>query len=124
MQLEAEATARAICLASFVNTPLYVVHVMSIDAMEEIAKAQKRGFYFTLSILSDEYRIQICIQPEPHFFFFFVFTGQKVIGEPVLSGLVLDDSKLWDPDFITAAKQVPYYFSISRCFFRIKILSF
>ncbi|KAG4185911.1 hypothetical protein ERO13_A08G010200v2 [Gossypium hirsutum] len=72
--LEAEATGRAIRLASFVNTPLYVVHVMSIDAMEEIAKARK--------------------------------TGQKVIGEPVVSGLVLDDSKLWDPDFITAAKYV------------------
>ena len=44
LQLEGEATARAIRLASFVNTPLYVVHVMSIDAMEEIAKARKSGF--------------------------------------------------------------------------------
>ncbi|XWS52602.1 hypothetical protein CRYUN_Cryun11dG0085100 [Craigia yunnanensis] len=41
--LEGEATARAIRLASFVNTPLYVVHVMSIDAMEELAKARKSG---------------------------------------------------------------------------------
>lgn len=41
--LEGEATARAIRLASFVNTPLYVVHVMSIDAMEEIARARKSG---------------------------------------------------------------------------------
>jgi dihydropyrimidinase len=72
--LEGEATARAIRLASFVNTPLYIVHVMSIDAMEEIAKARK--------------------------------SGQKVIGEPVVSGLVLDDSGLWDPDFTTAAKYV------------------
>ena len=46
MQLEGEATARAIRLAAFVNTPLYVVHVMSIDAMEEIAKARKSGFMF------------------------------------------------------------------------------
>ncbi|KAK3035978.1 hypothetical protein RJ639_031151, partial [Escallonia herrerae] len=38
--LEGEATARAIRLAGFVNTPLYVVHVMSIDAMDEIARAQ------------------------------------------------------------------------------------
>ncbi|GAV61506.1 LOW QUALITY PROTEIN: hypothetical protein CFOL_v3_05033 [Cephalotus follicularis] len=30
----------------------------------------------------------------------------KVIGEPVVSVLVLDDSKLWNPDFITAAKYV------------------
>uniref|UniRef100_A0A5B6YN83 dihydropyrimidinase n=1 Tax=Davidia involucrata TaxID=16924 RepID=A0A5B6YN83_DAVIN len=72
--LEGEATARAIHLAGFVNTPLYVVHVMSIDAMEEIAKARK--------------------------------SGQRVIGEPVISGLVLDDSGLWDPDFTTAAKFV------------------
>ncbi|KAJ0985245.1 hypothetical protein J5N97_003601 [Dioscorea zingiberensis] len=72
--LEGEATARAIRLASFVNTPLYVVHVMSIDATEEIAKAK--------------------------------MSGQKVIGEPVVSGLVLDDSWLWDPDFTTAAKYV------------------
>ncbi|RZB97435.1 Dihydropyrimidinase [Glycine soja] len=73
-QLEGEATARAIHLADFVNTPLYVVHVMSIDAMEEIAKARK--------------------------------SGQRVIGEPVASGLALDESWLWHPDFETAAKQV------------------
>ncbi|KAJ3669187.1 hypothetical protein LUZ60_011137 [Juncus effusus] len=72
--LEAEATARAIRLAKFVNTPLYVVHVMSIDAMEEIAKAKK--------------------------------SGQRVIGEPVVSGLVLDDSWLYHPDFTIASKYV------------------
>ncbi|XP_027331029.1 dihydropyrimidinase [Abrus precatorius] len=72
--LEGEATSRAIRLADFVNTPLYVVHVMSIDAMEEIAKARK--------------------------------SGQRVIGEPVVSGLALDESWLWHPDFETAAKYV------------------
>lgn len=72
--LEGEATARAIRLAGFVNTPLYVVHVMSIEAMEEIAKARK--------------------------------AGQRVIGEPVVSGLVLDDSAIWDHDFTTASKYV------------------
>ncbi|KAL8170880.1 hypothetical protein V2J09_022684 [Rumex salicifolius] len=41
--LEAEATSRAVRLAAFVNTPLYVVHVMSIQAMEEIAEARKSG---------------------------------------------------------------------------------
>ncbi|KAI5576646.1 hypothetical protein POPTR_009G067700v4 [Populus trichocarpa] len=46
--LEGEATARAIRLAGFVNTPLYVVHVMSIDAMEEIAKARKSGLKFLI----------------------------------------------------------------------------
>ncbi|KAF6137212.1 hypothetical protein GIB67_030976 [Kingdonia uniflora] len=72
--LEGEATSRAIHLASFVNVPLYVVHVMSIDAMEEIAKAQK--------------------------------SGQEVVGEAVVSGLVFDDSALWDPDFTIASKYV------------------
>jgi len=61
-------------LAGFVNTPLYIVHVMSIDAMDEIANARK--------------------------------SGQRVIGEPVASGLVLDDSGLWDPEFKTASKFV------------------
>ncbi|KAL6966628.1 dihydropyrimidinase [Sarracenia purpurea var. burkii] len=74
MQLEGEATARAIRLANFINVPLYVVHVMSIDAMDEIAKARK--------------------------------SGQRVIGEPVVAGLVLDDSGVWDQDFYTAAKFV------------------
>ncbi|XP_059315351.1 dihydropyrimidinase isoform X2 [Lycium ferocissimum] len=72
--LEGEATARAIRLASFVNTPLYVVHVMSIDAMEEVARARK--------------------------------SGQRVVGEPVVSGLLLNDSVLWDPDFHFAARYV------------------
>ncbi|KAG5376965.1 hypothetical protein IGI04_041561, partial [Brassica rapa subsp. trilocularis] len=72
--LEGEATSRAIRLARFVNTPLYVVHVMSVDAMDEIAKARK--------------------------------AGQKVIGEPVVSGLILDDHWLWDPDFKIASKYV------------------
>ncbi|KAI5075203.1 hypothetical protein GOP47_0009279 [Adiantum capillus-veneris] len=72
--LEGEATSRAIRLASFVNTPLYVVHVMSIEALEEIIRARQ--------------------------------SGQRVIGEPVVSGLALDDSVLWDPDFDVAAKYV------------------
>lgn len=38
--LEGEATARAIRLAQFAGAPLYVVHVMSRDAMEEVARAR------------------------------------------------------------------------------------
>lgn len=34
--LEGEATGRAIRLAKLANVPLYVVHVMSIDAMEQV----------------------------------------------------------------------------------------
>lgn len=36
VMLESEATGRAIRLAAFVGTPLYVVHVMSEDAMREV----------------------------------------------------------------------------------------
>ncbi|KAJ7552149.1 hypothetical protein O6H91_06G044100 [Diphasiastrum complanatum] len=72
--LEGEATARSIRLAKFINTPLYVVHVMSIDAMQEISQARQ--------------------------------SGQRVIGEPIVSSLALDDSKLWDADFKIAAQYV------------------
>jgi dihydropyrimidinase len=41
--LEGEATGRAIKLARLVETPLYVVHVMSKDALEEVTKAKKAG---------------------------------------------------------------------------------
>ncbi|KAG2426922.1 hypothetical protein HXX76_012708 [Chlamydomonas incerta] len=69
--LEGEATGRAIRLAGVVGVPLYVVHVMSIDAMEEVARARQRG--------------------------------QRVIGEPVASGLALDEVPVWDANFTRAA---------------------
>ncbi|GLI68276.1 hypothetical protein VaNZ11_012634 [Volvox africanus] len=69
--LEGEATSRAIRLAGVVGVPLYVVHVMSIDAMEEIARARR--------------------------------SGQRVVGEPVAAGLVLEESPLWDVNFTRAA---------------------
>eukprot|EP00878_Enallax_costatus_P020282 GHUV01021433.1.p1 GENE.GHUV01021433.1~~GHUV01021433.1.p1 ORF type:complete len:434 (+),score=101.61 GHUV01021433.1:390-1691(+) len=72
--LEGEATARAIKLAKFVGVPLYVVHVMSIDAMEEVARARQ--------------------------------AGQRVIGEPVASGLALDESLMWDTNYTRAAAAV------------------
>ncbi|WIA28115.1 hypothetical protein OEZ86_010692 [Tetradesmus obliquus] len=72
--LEGEATGRAIRLASFVGVPLYVVHVMSIDAMEEVARARKAGL--------------------------------PIVGEPVASGLALDESAMWDANFTKAAAAV------------------
>eukprot|EP00882_Tetradesmus_deserticola_P008215 GHRQ01008660.1.p1 GENE.GHRQ01008660.1~~GHRQ01008660.1.p1 ORF type:complete len:448 (+),score=139.90 GHRQ01008660.1:97-1344(+) len=72
--LEGEATGRAIRLAGFVGVPLYVVHVMSIDASEEVARARA--------------------------------SGQRVIGEPVASGLALDESAMWDANFTRAAAAV------------------
>ncbi|KAF9665763.1 hypothetical protein SADUNF_Sadunf16G0157600 [Salix dunnii] len=172
--LEGEATARAIRLAGFVNTPLYVVHVMSIDAMEEIARARKSGllylissflFYYWLSSTIYEFGnkddvpfkafivttrllyVLLAVVPGSVANYFpkcvallssllpslaFIKTsrnlsygtlnrvvkctsttrfysrhiGQRVVGEPVVSGLVLDDSRLWDSDFTTASKYV------------------
>jgi dihydroorotase-like cyclic amidohydrolase len=36
---QAEATARAIRLAKFIGVPLYVVHVMAAEALEEVGLA-------------------------------------------------------------------------------------
>eukprot|EP00921_Rhytidocystis_pertsovi_P019087 GHVQ01030251.1.p1 GENE.GHVQ01030251.1~~GHVQ01030251.1.p1 ORF type:complete len:671 (-),score=134.14 GHVQ01030251.1:85-2097(-) len=41
--LEGEATERAITLARLVNVPLYVVHVMSADALAAVRRAKERG---------------------------------------------------------------------------------
>lgn len=54
--------------------PLYVVHVMSEDALKEVAAARA--------------------------------AGQRVIGEPVASGLALEESALWDDDWDVAARYV------------------
>ena len=43
IQVEGEATVRAIRLARLVGVPLYVVHVMSEDAANEVAAARRRG---------------------------------------------------------------------------------
>jgi len=40
---EAEATHKAITIAEFVNSPLYIVHVMSKDAGEEVQRGRSKG---------------------------------------------------------------------------------
>lgn len=40
---EAEAVHRAITIADFVNTPLYIVHVMSDEASEEVVRYRNKG---------------------------------------------------------------------------------
>ncbi len=41
--MQDEGTARALYLARYVNTPVYIVHVMSKGAAGEIAAAKLRG---------------------------------------------------------------------------------
>lgn len=41
--LQDEGTARALRLAEYVNVPLYVVHVMSAGAADEVARARRAG---------------------------------------------------------------------------------
>jgi dihydropyrimidinase len=72
--LEAEAVHRITTIAQVLDTPVYVVHVMSKDAMEEVRRAKMRGV--------------------------------RVIGEPVLAGLTLDESKMYDKDWLTAARHI------------------
>jgi dihydropyrimidinase len=42
-EVEAEATYRAIMLADRVNTPVYIVHVMSKEACDAVVRARKEG---------------------------------------------------------------------------------
>ena len=72
--LETEATGRAVRISEVVGTPLYVVHVQSKGAAEEIAAGNARG--------------------------------ARVIGEPILPGLALDESRLWDRNWTKAAAYV------------------
>jgi len=43
-EFEAEATHRAMVIANYVNTPLYVVHVQSVDAARMIQLARQKGY--------------------------------------------------------------------------------
>ncbi|KAF4355857.1 hypothetical protein G4B88_004271 [Cannabis sativa] len=81
-----------------------LVHVMSIDAMEEVAKARKSvlhlaGFLIPLQLLR-----LIAISILQYSLCCAEVIRLRVIGETVVSALVLDDSWLWHPDFSIAAK--------------------
>lgn len=72
--VEGEATRRAALFAEVTGSPLYVVHVMSKDSMDEISRAKERGV--------------------------------KIIGEPILAGLTLDETGYWNKDWDQASRYV------------------
>mmetsp|Transcript_2682 Transcript_2682/g.10300 ORF Transcript_2682/g.10300 Transcript_2682/m.10300 type:complete len:419 (+) Transcript_2682:263-1519(+) len=73
--VEGEATKRIATLAwAAGNVPLYVVHVMSQDAMDEVRRAKERG--------------------------------QRIVGEPIIAGLTLDDSHTYNKDWDYASRYV------------------
>ena len=49
-EVEVEATARSIKLAEIVDTPIYVVHVMSKGAMEEVCMWVAASFSTTVPL--------------------------------------------------------------------------
>ncbi|KAL5219782.1 hypothetical protein ABZP36_024495 [Zizania latifolia] len=60
--------------------------------------AMDYGFHMAITKWNDDVSREMESMVKDH--------GQKVIGEPVVSGLVLNDSWLWDPDFTIASKYV------------------
>lgn len=155
--LEGEATARAIRLAAFVGAPLYVVHVMSKDAADEVRRRVRAcllqlpavvlaAWQCSLSMRLHAFGARkLCMQPLQHpraaccCFVLLVLlvpphtccwacldpgrrrrcrcpraaqvararaAGQRVIGEPVASGLALDETAMWDANFTRAAAAV------------------
>uniref|UniRef100_A0A453T3K5 Amidohydrolase-related domain-containing protein n=1 Tax=Aegilops tauschii subsp. strangulata TaxID=200361 RepID=A0A453T3K5_AEGTS len=88
---------------------------MSTDATEEIAKAKREGMVPGHLVQTSSSSMQIKTELfyehllSEHWLVSALYKknqGQRVIGEPVVSGLVLDDYWLWDPDFATASKYV------------------
>lgn len=164
--LEAEATGRAIRLAAWVGVPLYVVHVMSKGAAEEVrrllggrsgvggcggerggqgteeaAGARRRcawrgtcaAAHAAAQVAAACARTASAAPPRaqlprlPHLnpspltrtpaapcppcpaapqVAAARARGERVIGEPVASGLALNESWLWHPDFDVAARYV------------------
>jgi dihydropyrimidinase len=79
--LEGEATARAARLAEFVNTPLYVVHVMSNDAAEEITRARSRG----ARIIGETVTSAIALDESKTWDANFTIAAQYVMSPPIRS---------------------------------------
>ena len=79
--LETEATARAIRLAEFVNTPLYVVHVMSADAAGEVTAARARGARVIGETVASALALDESVLWHPNF----TLAAQYVMSPPIRS---------------------------------------
>ena len=79
--LEGEATARAARIAEFVNTPLYVVHVMSQDAAEEITRARSHG----ARIIGETVTSAIALDESLMWHSNFTIASQYVMSPPIRS---------------------------------------
>ncbi|ERE52443.1 dihydropyrimidinase-like protein [Cricetulus griseus] len=128
--VEAEATLRAITIASVVNCPLYVVHVMSKSAAKVVADARREANTICASqskvlsrtvALKSVAIVRLCSQcilhgtrtASPHLLTSFhrsqgtrVRAGKVVYGEPIAAGLGTDGTHHWSKDWHHAAHHV------------------
>lgn len=79
--LEAEATSRAIRLAEFVGTPLYVVHIMSGQAAAEVAAAKSRGARIVGETVTSAISLNESYMWHPNF----TMAAQYVMSPPIRS---------------------------------------
>ena len=85
---EAEATYRAICLAEMAGVPLYVVHLSSAEALEQITLARDRGLPAYAETCPQYLFLSYANYEEPG------FEGAKYVMSPPLRAAG-NEEKLW-----------------------------
>ena len=68
--------------------------------LDDLLFKEDKKLVFKLQVWTQGMRIQHRWEMEARV----VRVGRRVIGEPIVFGLFLDESGVWDPDFVTAAK--------------------